>query len=167
MNGTLLFDVGPNRKQRISWETVLQMGPTFEVESSEYRFRLHDPGDLIAEVKSSADQPLIHVRLSTKKEVIYERDIGLNQSGIEGLAQQFGATGDVLGILQQPASKVKPQIRARQSSLRLDNEQRTETFLVSVEYNGQKYLECHFSQLGQALKATTLFGYTLQDESLP
>jgi hypothetical protein len=173
LNGTLLLDVGPNKKQRISWETVFQMGPAFEVECSEYRIRLHDPGDLLAEVRSRADQPLVHARLSSKDGVV-EFDMPLNQSGIEGVAQRFGATGDVLTTLQQllggaqqSGPNTKPQIRARQSSLRLDNEQRTETFLVSVEYNGQKYLECHFSQLGQALKATTYFGYTLQDESLP
>jgi len=167
LNGTLVFDVGPDRKQRVSWETTLQLNEDFDVLASEYKIRLHEPGDLLAEVHSRADQPRVHVRLSSKGQVMEESDIPMNQSGVEGLAQKFGATGDVLGMLQQPVSKTKPVIRARQSSLRLDGDQRTETFLVSVEYNGQRYLECHFSPLGQALQANTLFGYTLRDEALP
>jgi hypothetical protein len=167
LSGTLQFDLS-GRRQRVSWDTVLTMNPAFEVTESEYRIKMHEPADVFAEIHSRADRPLVHVRLTSKNVLMDERDIPLNQSGIEGLAQQFGATGDVLGLVQQPTTAmIRPVIHARQSSLRLGRDQRTETFLVTIEHNGQTYLECHFSQLGQALRAKTLFGYTLQDELLP
>jgi hypothetical protein len=164
--GTLSFDVGPDRKQRLSWDTIVHMNSLFEVQSSDYRIRLHEPSDLLADIHVAAGEPLVHVRLTSRGQVIDERDISMNQSGIEGIAQQFGATGDVLGLLQQPTVKTQPAIRARLSSLRI-GDQPTETFLVSMEHNGQSYFECHFSQLGQALQAKTMFGYRLQDELLP
>jgi hypothetical protein len=170
VTGSLGFDVGPEQKQRISWDSVIRMNAAFDVQVSEYRVRLHEPSDLVADIRVAANQPLVHVRLSSRGKTIEERDIAMNQSGVEGIAQQFGATGDVLGLLQQGAvaakTQAEPVIRARLSSLRI-GDQRTETFLVSMEYNGQTYFECHFSQLGQALQAKTMFGYRLQDELLP
>jgi len=165
--GTLQFDVGPNRKQRVSWDAIFRMNSTFEMQESEYRIRMHDPGDLLAEIRTDARNPRLHVRLSSKDQIIQDMEIPLNRSGLEGVAQQFGATGDVLNMIQQPAAAKQPTIRARQSSIRLGHDQRTETFLVTIEQNGQTFIECHFSQLGQALKATSIFGYTLRDELLP
>jgi len=166
LSGTLQFDLS-GRRQRVSWDTVLTMNPAFEVTESEYRIKMHEPADVFAEIHSRADRPMVHVRF-TKSGLTNEWDMPLNQSGIEGVAQQFGATGDLLGLVQQPTTtRIQPVIRARHSSLRLGHDQRTETLLVTIEHNGQTYLECHFSQLGQALRAKTLFGYVLQDELLP
>ena len=87
----------------------------------------------------------------------------MDEAGFAGLMKQVGATGDVAGMLQQPAAKIQPVVRARLSSLKFRGEN-LETYLISVEHNGQVYLEGHFSQLGVVLQAKTLLGYTLRTE---
>ena len=96
-------------------------------------------------------------------------DVATNEAGVSDLAHQLGTGSEFLAILQQAKSQAraqsKPIIRARQSSIRYRGE-RTETYLVSIEQNGQTLIQCQFSQLGHVLQAKTLLGYTLQPDDL-
>jgi hypothetical protein len=41
-----------------------------------------------------------------------------------------------------------------------------DTYLVTIESNGQTLLECHVDQLGRIVQATTLLGYSLSPEDI-
>jgi hypothetical protein len=173
--GTIQLQV-PDRR-RISWDGVLRMTPGYEMRQSTWGVTLHDPGFLRLEVDAQSGLPTAHVSIHTKNQatqqdhIMQEMDVALDESGLANLAHQFGAGAEFLAIVQQARSQAqtqaKPIIRARQSSIRYRGE-RTETYLVSIEQNGQTLIQCHFSQLGQVLQARTLLGYTLQpDDVLP
>jgi hypothetical protein len=145
------------------------MSRDYETRQSEWGLTLHDPGFMRLEVQTKADVPTAHVTVRTKDRVLQETDVAMNESGIANLAQQFGAGAEALTLMQQARTQAesqgKPTIRARQSSIRYRGE-RTETYLVSIEQNGQTLIHCHFSQLGQVLQAKTVLGYTLQPDDL-
>lgn len=167
--GTVQITLGSEKKSRVSWSGAMVMSPTFELRSSDWSVTLHDPGYLRLEVRTEANSPTAHMKLQSKTGVIDERDVTLNEDGFTSVAQQFGATPDMLALVQrakvQAEQAQKPVIRARQSSIRYRGE-RTETYLVTIEQNGQTLLECHFSQLGQVLQARDLFGHALRPDDL-
>lgn len=158
----------PDRR-RISWDAVLRMTPNYELEQSNWGVALQDPGAVRLEVQTRADDPKAHVTIRSKERIIQQMDVALNEAGIFDLAHQFGAGAEVFAALQQAKTQgqtqAQPTIRARQSSLRHRGE-RMETYLVSIEQNGQTLIQCHISQLGHVLQATTLLGYTLQPDDL-
>jgi hypothetical protein len=55
--------------------------------------------------------------------------------------------------------------KARLSSLSVHGGQ-MDTYLVTVESNGQTLLECHVDQLGRIVHASTLLGYTFAPEDI-
>ena len=165
--GTIQLSV-PDRR-RISWDGTVRLSRDYEMRQADWGVTLHDPGFMRLEVQAKADLPTVHVTVKTKERVVQEADVAMNESGIADLAQQFGAGAEVLTMMRQARTQVetqaKPTIRARQSSIRYRGE-RTETYLVSIEQNGQTLIHCHFSQLGQVLQANTVLGYTLQPDDL-
>jgi hypothetical protein len=167
--GTVQLQV-PDRR-RISWDGTLRMNQAYELMQSDWGVTLHDPGFLRLEVASKASQPNAHITIRNKDRAIQEMEVPLNEMGLTDLANQFGAGPELSAILRQARSEAqtqaKPIIRARQSSIRYRGE-RTDTYLVSIEQNGQTLIQCHFSQLGQILQAKTLLGYTMfPDDLLP
>jgi hypothetical protein len=162
-------------KRRISWDGVLRMSPDYELLRTNWGVALTDPGFLRLEVEAVSGEPKAHVTLRTKDSVtnkdriIQQMDVATNEAGITDLAHQFGAGAEFIAILQQAKTQAqadsKPIIRSRQSSIRYRGE-RTETYLVSIEQNGQTLVQCHFSQLGHVLQAKTLLGYTMQPDDL-
>lgn len=174
ITGTVQLQM-PERR-RISWDGVLRMSPEYELLQTNWGLTLSDPGFLRLEVQAISGEPTAHITLRTKDSVtnqdriIQEMDIATNEAGLTDLVNRFGAGAEFIGVLQQAktqANTSKPVIRSRQSSIRYRGE-RTETYLVSIEQNGQTLIQCHFSQLGHVLQAKTLLGYTLQpDDYLP
>lgn len=166
VTGTIQLQI-PERK-RLSWEAVLRMTPNYELVQSNWGAALMDPGYVKLEVETKAGSPKAHVILRTQDRVIQRMDIAMNEAGLSDVAQQFGSGTEFLALMQQAktqAQAAKPIVRARQSSLRYRGE-RTETYLVSIEQNGQTLIQCHISQLGHVLQAKTLLGYTLQPDDL-
>jgi hypothetical protein len=160
----LVFERDRYQKHRISWETMVQMNSQFEVQESVHKFRT-EPSGVAVEIRSSPKNPKMQVRTILDGRV-YDREIGLTKAELESVAEDYGIPGEMLSMVQQQKDQAKPTIRARQSFLRLGDQQ-TETYLVTIENNGQMLLECHFSLLGQAFRANTVFGYTLRDDLLP
>jgi hypothetical protein len=101
--------------------------------------------------------------MRSRERIIEERDVSMSEAGFASLVKQVGASGEVAGLLQQPTSHIQPTVRARLATIKFRGES-LETDLVSIEHNGQTYLEGHFSQLGVVLQAKTLLGYTLRTE---
>jgi hypothetical protein len=170
ITGNLQMQLGESHS-RIVCDGILTMSPAFDLKKTDWSIAMQDPGGLRLQIQTQATSPTAHLILRTKDQIIQESDVALNESGFSGVMQQFGATPEMLAMVDQAKTTAKaqapPVIRARQSSLRYRGE-RTDTYLVSIEQNGQTLIECHFSQLGQVLYAKTLLGYTLQpDDVIP
>jgi hypothetical protein len=158
----------PDRR-RLSWDGTLRMTPSYELVRSDWGVTLQDPGFMRLEVRTKADEPFAHIMIRSKDRILQEMDVALSEAGLTNLAQQFGVGGEIFAVLQQAKAQAKtqtnPTIRARQSSIRYRGE-RTETYLVSIEHNGQTLIQCQFSQLGQILQAKSPLGYTMQPDDL-
>jgi hypothetical protein len=169
LTGSIQVQV-PDRR-RLSWEGALRISPDYELTRSDWAVTLQDPGFLRLEVRAKAGDPAAHIMLRNKDRVLQEMDVALSEAGLTDLAKQFGAGGEMLAVVQQAKAQAQAQaqpiVRARQSNLRHRGEW-METYLVSIEQNGQTLIQCHFSQLGQILQAKSLLGYTMQpDDVLP
>jgi hypothetical protein len=158
----------PDRR-RLSWDGALRMSSNYDLLRSDWGLTLQDPGFMRLEVRTKAGDPAAHFMIRDKDRVLQEMDVALSEAGLADLAKQFGAGGEMLTAVQQAKAQAQrqaqPIIRARQSSIRYRGE-RTETYLVSIEQNGQTLIQCQFSQLGQVLQARTLLGYTMQPDDL-
>jgi hypothetical protein len=89
----------------------------------------------------------------------------MDHGGFAGLATHLDLGANLDALVKQGGRQEPPVIRARQSSLRWHGE-RTDTYLVTIEQNGQMLVEAHFSQLGQMLLGKTVLGYTLRSSDL-
>jgi hypothetical protein len=169
--GTMHVYSAPQQRHRVSWEGNLIFSEKGEMQRTWWAVTLDDPGYVRVEVAAVSGAPTAHLVVRTrervngelKERIVDERDVSMDEAGFSGLVKQVGATGDLAGLLQQPAAQIKPVVKARLAALKFRGE-KLETYLVSVEHNGQTYLEGHFSQLGVVLQAKTMLGYTLRTE---
>lgn len=176
--GTKLIDIAgemrlnmspdPKEKQKVrfSWIGMLEMNDQFEMLESRWSITMLEPSYLRLDIRTPEGAKAAKYSLHTKGVEIGEGEIPMNESGLDTMLQQFGMGGQFSGLIDQGRKQAQAPvaIRARQSSLRYHGE-RTETFLITVEQNGQTMLEAQFSQLGQILEAKTVIGYTLRPES--
>jgi hypothetical protein len=170
ITGNLQMQLGDSRSH-IAWSGIMTMSPRFEMKKTDWSLTLQDSASTRLQLQTRADSPKAHLIVRSKDQIIQESDVALNETGFSGVMQEFGATPEMLAMVETAKATAKaqapPTIHARQSSLRYRGE-RTETYMVSIEQNGQTLIQCHFSQLGQVLYAKTLLGYTLQpDDVIP
>lgn len=165
MAGNLQLSLHAQQRSRVSWDGTLVMNSALEVKTSNWGVTLSDPGYLRAEVRTKADSKSAHLTLSGREGVLQSQEIIVDDGGLTSVAQQMGASAELVAMAQQAKGQSQPVIRARQSSFRYRGE-RTETYLITVEQNDQILLECHISQLGTILQAKTILGHTLQPDDL-
>jgi hypothetical protein len=177
-SGTKLFDftgtihlyLAPEEKQRLSWDGTIEMTPDYQILHSELGFAVHEPAFVRVDVKYPAASPTAKVSIRTKQEILSVMDVPVDGKDFTDLARTVLADRpDIVLLLEQArlqfGQRGWPAMRIRQSSLRYGGD-RTETYFLTLERDGQNLLECHVSQLGQVLLARTLIGYTLQPDNL-
>lgn len=175
LSGDLQLALSPSDRGRFNWLGHLEMTPEFAIRNSRWALTVLEPGYLRAEIETSERSKAAHYVLRTRDaiagsgrpadRVISEGDLPTDQAGLEGLAKQLNLGANLDALTKQGAAQGTPAFRARQSSLKWRGE-RTETYLVTVEQNGQQLIEAHISQLGQVLLARTALGYTLRSSDL-
>ncbi|MEQ1861274.1 MAG: hypothetical protein ABMA13_15235 [Chthoniobacteraceae bacterium] len=165
ISGDFHLALSPEQKTRFGWLGLLDLSPAGEIQRSRWSVTILDPTYLRADIDTPEGGKVAHFTLRTRERVIHEGDLPMNEAGLTGLAKQLPLGSGLDALIAQGRQQAPATIRARQSSLRWRGE-RTETYLISVEQNGQTLIEAHFSQLGQALYATTLLGYTLRSIDL-
>ena len=163
--GHLQWSAPGVKRQRIAWEGELEMDAALGVQ----RFRLaattHGPAEMRSEIVLLPKENV--VRYAADFEGHTEaREFTLDERGAREIFQHLGLDPTLLPVTAGAHAPV-PIVKAAQSTLAIHGE-RIETYLVTIESNGQTWLECHVSQLGQVLSARTLLGYTLApDDILP
>jgi hypothetical protein len=172
--GDLRLALGAGQNTRLNWLGVLEMTPAYDIQRSKWTVTIVDPGYLRAEVEMIEGSKMARYTLRTRDtsagssmpdRVLTEGEIPMSKGGLDGLARQLNLGANLDVLTKQGQGQEAPAIRARQSTLRWRGE-RTETYLVTIEQNGQMLIEAHFSQLGQMLMARTVLGYTLRSSDL-
>jgi hypothetical protein len=170
LTGTLHIILGPEDKRRISWDGSLEMTPDYRILRADVGFALHDPSFVRVDVHHLADSPMAKVSIRTRSAVLSETMVPIEQKAFTEMARTALADRpDVVLLLEQARQQLGqqgwPAVRVRQSALRHAGD-RTETYLLTLEREGQNLVECHLSQLGQVLVGRTLIGYTFQPDNL-
>ena len=164
-SGELQLKLGPEQRTRFSWVGLLDMTPAYDIKRSKWTATILDPGYLRAEIETPAGSKTTRFTLRTREHVIDEGEIPNDQGALSGIAKQMNLGANLDALVKQGGTQTPPVIHARQSSLRWRGE-KTDTFLITIEQNGQTLIEAHISQLGQVLQATTVLGYTLRSSDL-
>ena len=163
--GDLQLALGPGSRTRLNWIGLLEMTPDYQLKHSKWSVTVLEPGYLKAELESFGEGSKPRFSLRTHEGVVGEGDVPTDENALSSLAKQFNLGANFDDLMKQGREQAPPTIHARQSSLRWRGE-KTDTFLVTIEQNGQTLLKAHFSQLGQVLQAETLVGYTLRSTDL-
>ena len=166
-HGDLQILIPGGKRERIAWRGVLQMDKLLAINRFQLSVDTHVPTDLTSEIVIVPAENVAHFKLSAPNGAAEQQDYTLDERGARTALEQVGLDPSLLPIStkQQPAASL--QIKARQSTLEVPGG-RMDTYLVTVESNGQTLLECHVDQLGRIVRATTLLGYTLSpDATMP
>lgn len=162
-DGNLQFRVPGGPRQRVAWKGELEMNKDLETQRFRLGMTLFDPMEIRTEILILPLENVARYESRTPSGVEHQ-EFSLDEQGARELFLHFGFDPKMLGTAQLPRV-APPIIQARQSSMKIHGE-RIDTYLVTIESNGQTWLECHVSQLGQVLQAKTLLGYTLAPDDI-
>jgi hypothetical protein len=162
--GYMLLLLPGGERQKVAWDGECEMDKELAV----HRFRLglttHESEKLRSEVVVLQRENVARYTLSSPTGLLEKQSYSLDEKGAQDVMRQLGIDPSMLPM--DPLAKTKPpEVKARQSSIEVQGEP-MDTYAVSVEVNGQTLLECHVNQLGQIVKATTIFGYGLMIDDI-
>jgi hypothetical protein len=97
--------------------------------------------------------------------LIDEEDFTLDESGVRKALNYLELDPVSLPIDQKRLASTAPIVKARLSSMTVDGDS-MDTYLVTIESNGQTMLEAQVDQLGRVLEVKTILGITLAPEDI-
>jgi hypothetical protein len=162
-SGNLQF-IAPGQRRRIAWDGTVDMDKKLTMRRFTLGVSVHEPMDLRSEVTVLPAENVAHYELRSNTGTLERQDYTLDERGAREVLLQLGLNPSLLASAQKQRT-TPPRIKAQQSTLDIHGES-IDTYLVTIEHNGQTLLEFHVSQLGQILKATTLLGYTLTPDDV-
>ena len=125
----------------------------------------HTPTDLTSAINIVPAEHVAHFELRAPNGAVERQDYTLDERGARTALEQVGVNPSLLPISTNLRAAESFQIKARQSTLAVHGGT-MDTYLVTMESNGQTLLECHVDQLGRIVRATTLLGYKLAPEDV-
>jgi hypothetical protein len=165
-SGHLQLLIPGAKRQRIAWDGELEMNKALETRRFRFALRMHEPATLVSEITVLPAEKVARYELISPTGTLERQDYSLDERGARTVLEQIGLDPALLMAAQSQRS-TPPRLKAQQSSMAIHGE-RIDTYLVTLEHNGQTLLEFHVDQLGHILRATTLLGYTLTpDDILP
>jgi hypothetical protein len=162
-DGDLHLTVPGAKRQRVAWKGELEMDKALVTQRFQLGVTTHDPMEIRSEIVVLPKENVARYQVSAGG-TVERQEFSLDERGARQVFQQLGIDPEMLPAAQMPHPK-PPTVRAQQSSMEIHGE-RMDTYLVTVESNGQTWLECHVDQLGKIVKATTLLGYTLTPDDI-
>jgi hypothetical protein len=163
--GDLQLLVPHGKRERIGWSGMLQMDKLLTIQRFEMKVETHTPSDLTSELVIVPEEKLAHFVLTMPNGAVERQNYTLDERGARAALEQLGLDPDLLPISAKSRSAAAFEVKARQSSIALHGET-MDTYLVTVESNGQTLLECHVDPLGRIVRANTLLGYTFAPEDV-
>jgi len=161
--GNLQVIIPGAKRQRMAWRGEIVMDKALETQRFQVGLTLNEPAPLRTEIVVLPNQNIARYELNTAS-TQERQQFTLDENGLREVMQQLGLDPTALAAVTLPKTSA-PVVKAQQSSIEIHGE-RIDTYLITIESNGQTWLECHVSQLGQVLRATTLLGYTLSPDDI-
>ena len=173
-SGALITNLPGSARQRIGWDGSWELEKTLATRRFDMGLTWRDAVGKEATayrtqvtLTPSTDpaENLLRWTLHRDDRLIEERRIGLDAAGLDTALREL-VDPSLLEMMQgRKRGMTPPVIKAHQSTMLIHGE-RIDTYLVSIEQNGQTLIEADISQLGQILRAKTLIGYTLMPDDL-
>jgi hypothetical protein len=155
---------GGGKRDRIYWDGKLQMDKLLTVNRFQLSVVTHTPTDLTSEVVIVPSENVAHYQLRAGNGAVERQDYSLDERGARSALEQVGIDPTLLPMAKKQSLSGSINVKARQSTLTVPGGQ-MDTYLVTVEANGQTLFECHVDQLGRIVRANTLIGYTLSPDA--
>ena len=171
---------GTRETERVAWDGEVEMDKDLTVQRVRLGVTMHEPARDRAEAAAGAPrerdklrseiviQPaknIAHYQLTSANGILDQHDYTLDERGAHDVLKQFEIDPAMWPAMTPNAHTKPPVIKAQQSSIEVQGE-RMDTYLVTIESNGQTWLEFHVNQLGQIVRASTLLGYDLSPGDL-
>lgn len=157
--GNMALSIPGGERQHVAWDGKVEMDKDLAIQRFILGVTMHEPDRLRSEIVIVPEENVAHYVLSTQRGVLERQDYTLDERGARDVFRQLGIDPAMLPMSPMP-QHMPVTVKAQQSSIEVHGQQ-MDTYLVTVESNGQTWLECHVDQLGHIVKATTLLGYTL------
>ncbi len=161
--GNLHFPIPGAKSQRVAWDGELELDKALVTRRLRFGLKVHYPTELRSEIVVLPAENVAHYELRSPTGILERQSYTLDEDGARQVLQQFGLDPDLLPAQMRRATP--PVIKAQQSSLYIHGED-LDTYLITIELNGQTWLECHVDQLGHIIRATTLLGYTFAPDDV-
>jgi hypothetical protein len=154
---------GAAKKQRITWDGILEMDQAFGTRSLEFTVNLQEPpSHLHAKLDSVTGRADYEV--TQDGHTLSKSSIPMTQEGVAGLLRdQLGIDPSILQNV--PAAVSRPMLTARQTELDVHKE-KIIAYKLSLMQGETTLADIYVSQLGQILTAKTLPGYNLYTEDM-
>ncbi|MEP6670985.1 MAG: hypothetical protein ABJF10_17630 [Chthoniobacter sp.] len=162
--GDLQILIPGGKRERIAWRGRLEMDRLLTVKRFQLAVDTHTPTDLTSEITILPEKNLARYELRASNGTIERQDYTLDERGARAALEQAGIDASLLPISNKKQVSPSVEIKARQSTLVVPGG-RMDTYLVTMESNGQTLLEFHVDQLGRVVQANTLLGYTLSPDA--
>lgn len=163
-SGNLLFIIPGGERRRVAWDGEMEMNKELTIQRFRLGVTMHEPEKLRSEIVIRPAENVAHYELSSANGILERQDYSLDERGAQEVFRHLGLDPATLPLGKMQQAK-PPVVKAQQSSIEIHGE-RMDTYLVTVESNGQTWVECHVNQLGQVVRATTLLGYTLSPDDI-
>jgi hypothetical protein len=165
LSGDLQFSVPGTRRERIGFRGLLNMDKLLNIKRFQLSVTTHIPTEMETFVEILPRDNLARYEVRAQGIIVDRQDFTLDEHGARAALDHAGIDPALLPISWKPQTAGEFSAKARLSSLPVTGGQ-MDTYLVTIESNGQTLLECHVDQLGRIVQATTLLGYTLSPEDI-
>jgi hypothetical protein len=164
-SGYVQVAVPPSKRERMGFEGQIDMDKLLNIKRMQIVVRTRYPADLETDIEVLPPSNLARYEVRSRGVVADRQDFTLDEHGVRAVLDHAGIDPALLPISWKPQAGGGFTARARLSSLTVHGGQ-MDTYLVTVEGNGQTFLECHVDQLGRVVHASTLLGYTFAPEDI-
>jgi hypothetical protein len=165
VHGYLQIAVPGSRRERIDFSGVVNMDKLLNIKRIDLSVKTRAPNDMETVVQILPPSNLARYEVRSRGLVADRQDFTLDEQGARAVLEHAGVDPSLLPISWKAQAAAEYTAKARLSSLSVHGGQ-MDTYLVTVESNGQTLLECHVDQLGRIVHASTLLGYTFAPEDI-
>jgi len=153
------------KRERIGFQGLVNMDKMLNIKHFQLSVTTHVPTDMTTDIEILPQENLARYEVRSRDIIADRQDFTLDEHGARAALDHAGIDPTLLPVSWKPQTTSDFSAKARLSSLSVHGGQ-LDTYLVTIESNGQTLLECHVDQLGHIVHASTLLGYTLSPEEL-
>lgn len=161
--GNVLVRLQDAQKQRFSWDGSVELDRAMNLQRLDIALIMHERQNSRAELVVEPLKNLATLTYKAGDRVVDVQTFTLDEAGAKTALDRAGIDPALIPVSTRAAAG--PELSARQSSLKIRHET-VETYLVTLQQNGQTLLEIHVSQIGQILSAKTFLDVTFAPPDL-